>query len=107
MKRIQALMIATLVCLGMVSNSHAIVSCKIEVEDNNNNVIASFTAQRGIQFGNRKVKKLYDCDTCWNGGKTLGPQSGYCGTNNNAGDEYIISCVKNSGAKKTKTYPCP
>ncbi len=65
-------------------------------------MIATFTAERGIQFGNRKVKKLYDCDTCWNGGKTLGPQENYCGADYGAVDEYIISCVKNNGAKKQK-----
>ena len=107
MKKTLVMMMSAVMYFGMVSTSHAIVSCKINVENSSNNVIATFTAVRGIQFGNRKVKKLYDCNTCWNGGKTLGPQQKYCGADNGPGDEYIVSCVKNSGAKKTKTYPCP
>ncbi len=89
---------------GWASSAPAIVSCNIEVEDHHNKVIKSFTATRGMQFGNRKVKKLYDCDTCWNGGKALGPKKQYCGSK---GEEYVVSCVKNSGAKKKKTYGCP
>ena len=89
---------------GWASSASAIVSCKIEVEGHNGKIIKSFTATRGMQFGNRKVKKLHDCDTCWNGGKTLGPKKSYCGTK---GEDYEVSCVKNSGANKKKTYNCP
>jgi hypothetical protein len=107
MKILQYIANVFLLTFGMVSSSFAIVSCSIEVKDASNNVIASFVAARGEQFGNRKVKKLHDCDTCWNGGKDLGPRANYCGTNNNSGEEYVINCNKNSGAQKHKIYPCP
>ena len=103
-KLILAATLAAFASIGMVGNASAIVSCKISVEDNNGRVIKNFTATRGVQFGNRKVKKLYDCDTCWNGGKTLGPKKAYCGTR---GDDYEVSCVKNNGSNKKKTYSCP
>ena len=89
---------------GWASSASAIVSCKIKVEDHNGKTIKTFTATRGVQFGNRKVKKLYDCDTCWNGGKTLGPKKEYCGSK---GEQYIVTCVKNNGSKKPKTFNCP
>ena len=86
------------------SSALAITSCKIQVENHKGKVIKAFVAQRKIQFGNRKVKKLYDCDTCWNGGKTLGPQAAYCGK---GGEDYEVTCVKNNGSIKKKTYGCP
>lgn len=91
----------------ITSSAFAIQWCEIEILDAQGNLLRSKVSERGEKFGNREVKKLYDCDTCWNGGKYLGPRSDYCGINNGAGYEYKVTCMKNSGAVKKKIYDCP
>lgn len=96
-------------CFGIAvsSPSHALISCGIDVKDNGGASLKKYSAGRGDSFGTRTVKKLHDCNTCWSGGKSLGPKAAYCGASNDAGEEYVISCEKNSGSTKLKIYECP
>lgn len=105
--RILGAILVTVVGLSVSLPSHALISCGIDVKNNSGASIKTFVAGRGQTFGSRKVRKYHDCNTCWSGGKSLGPKSKYCGAKKNTGDEYVISCNKNSGANKKKIYQCP
>ena len=105
--RISGVILAAFVGLAVSAPSHALISCGIDVKDNNGSSISKYVAGRGQSFGSRNVKKYHDCNTCWSGGKSLGPKAAYCGANGSAGDEYVISCNKNSGSTKQKIYQCP
>jgi hypothetical protein len=106
--RVSMKIVFALILLGVLtSTAHALQWCRLDILDTGGAVIKTTTASRGEDFGDKTVRKLKDCDVCWSEGKKLGPQSGYCGYNNGAGDEYKITCMKNSGTIKTKEYNCP
>lgn len=105
MKKILLAAALTIISLSIATPSHALVSCGITVEDKNDRVLKKFSAGRGEKFGNRSVKKLHDCNTCWNGGKHLGPQADYCGKR--GAHEYRVTCQKNNGKTKVEDWKCP
>ena len=89
--------------LLFVSNEAlAIQWCKLEIRNANGTLTLIEKADRTQKFFDKNVDKLDDCDTCWSQGKKNGP--GACEATSK---EYIITCLKNGGQQKSKTYPCP
>lgn len=95
-----------LVLLTAFSNAFAVDHCEIDVwavDGSSKTLLYDDWYSRGEDIGGKTVTSLKDCTVCFQGGQNEGPA--LC--NAFGGDEYEVTCEKNGGGIKKRTYECP
>lgn len=99
-------MLIVFALLFTVSNAHAVHMCNVkiwEVDPGVRTLIFEQDYERGDEIGGRRVTAIKDCTVCFQGGETEGLS--LCSTQ--GGEQYELTCVKNSGTTKGRILNCP